>query len=245
MAVFRVEKNSNYTTMCNYHLRDRSITLKAKGLLSMLLSLPEKWHYSVRGLAAISLEGTDGIVAALRELEGHGYLERRQSRMANGRMGETEYTIYEMPKGLPDKALPCTGKPYAAGPGTASPSQIRKDVSRKETEKKESLKKELFKNGSNEVSSGTEEEGDRDSLLIKKYGLYQNVFLTEEELEHLRAEFPADYLERLERLSEYMASTGKSYKSHLATIRSWARKETKNAAGYGYDRYRFREGDSL
>ena len=66
IAVFRVEKNSNYTTMCNYHLRDQSISLKAKGMLSMLLSLPDTWRYSVRGLAAISLEGVDGIMTALR-----------------------------------------------------------------------------------------------------------------------------------------------------------------------------------
>ena len=66
MAVFRVEKNANYTTMCNYHLRDQTLSLKAKGLLSMLLSLPDTWHYSVRGLAAISLEGVDGILTALK-----------------------------------------------------------------------------------------------------------------------------------------------------------------------------------
>lgn len=89
MAVFRVEKNANYTTMCNYHLRDQTLSLKAKGLLSMLLSLPDTWHYSVRGLAAISLEGVDGILTALKELETHGYLERRQLRQPNGRLGQT------------------------------------------------------------------------------------------------------------------------------------------------------------
>lgn len=322
MAVFRVEKNSNYTTMCNYHLRDRSITLKAKGLLSMLLSLPEKWHYSVRGLAAISLEGIDGIVAALKELEGHGYLERRQSRMANGRMGETEYTIYEVPKelpmerpkGPPDSDLPCTEKPYmekpyaeepgADAPNTVPPLQIKKEGSKKESKEKDSMKKESNKGLTekespkrepikkepldkglsmkeprkpskkdpkkdpvkdpvkdsmkdplvkaildvDEPSSGTEAEAGKEQkipLLKKRYGLYQNVFLTDEDLERLREEFPSDYLERIERLSEYTASTGKSYKNHLATIRSWARKETKSTAGYGHDKYRFDEGESL
>ena len=76
MAVFRVEKNTNYTTMRNYHLRDQNISLKAKGMLSMLLSLPDSWKYSVRGLTAISLEIIDGIMTALKELETHGYLER-------------------------------------------------------------------------------------------------------------------------------------------------------------------------
>lgn len=111
MAVFRVEKNANYTTMCNYHLRDQTLSLKAKGLLSMLLSLPDTWHYSVRGLAAISLEGVDGILTALKELETHGYLERRQLRQPNGRLGQTEYVIFEKPRLQPCMDSPCTEKP--------------------------------------------------------------------------------------------------------------------------------------
>lgn len=102
MAVFRVEKDLNYTTMCNYHLRDQSLSLKAKGLLSMLLSLPDSWKYSVRGLAAISREGPDGIMAGLKELEQRGYLERHQTRQMNGRMGQIEYVIFEMPNKKPD-----------------------------------------------------------------------------------------------------------------------------------------------
>ncbi len=102
MAVFRVEKDLNYTTMCNYHLRDQSLSLKAKGLLSMLLSLPDSWKYSVRGLAAISREGPDGIMAGLKELEQRGYLERHQTRQMNGRMGQIEYVILKCPNKKPD-----------------------------------------------------------------------------------------------------------------------------------------------
>ena len=69
MPVFRVEKNSNYTTMCNYHLRDQGLSLKGKGLLSMLLSLPDTWNYSVRGLSSITPDGVDGVLTALKELE--------------------------------------------------------------------------------------------------------------------------------------------------------------------------------
>ena len=68
MPVFRVEKNSNYTTMCNYHLRDQGLSLKGKGLLSMLLSLPDTWNYSVRGLSSITPDGVDGVLTALKEL---------------------------------------------------------------------------------------------------------------------------------------------------------------------------------
>ena len=95
MPVFRVEKNSNYTTMCNYHLRDQGLSLKGKGLLSMLLSLPDTWNYSVRGLSSITPDGVDGVLTALKELERLGYLERNQQRESNGRMGRAEYVIYE------------------------------------------------------------------------------------------------------------------------------------------------------
>ena len=81
MAVCRVEKNKNYTTMSNYHLRDRNLSNKARGLLSTMLSLPENWDYTTRGLAAICKDGVDGITAQLRELEQFGYLSRRRIRM--------------------------------------------------------------------------------------------------------------------------------------------------------------------
>ena len=96
MAVFRVERNRNYTVMSNYHLRDRSLSMKAKGLLSLILSLPDNWRYSIAGLAAISKEGEEGIASGLRELENAGYLTRKQLRGEHGRMGQTEYTIYEV-----------------------------------------------------------------------------------------------------------------------------------------------------
>ena len=113
MPVFRVEKNSNYTTMCNYHLRDQGLSLKGKGLLSMLLSLPDTWNYSVRGLSSITPDGVDGVLTALKELERLGYLERNQQRESNGRMGRAEYVIYEMPRKKPCSESPCTENPYA------------------------------------------------------------------------------------------------------------------------------------
>ena len=110
MAVIRVEKNRNFTTMSNYHLRDKDLSLKAKGLLSQILSLPDDWDYSVRGLASICLEGKDCIVTTLKELEIKGYLVRKQLRDANGRLSGIEYIIYETP---PEQCAdsPCTEKP--------------------------------------------------------------------------------------------------------------------------------------
>ena len=80
MAVYRVERTRDYTVMCNYHLKDKALSLKAKGLLSMMLSMPEEWNYSTRGLAAICKEGVEAVGNALKELEKAGYMVRRQLR---------------------------------------------------------------------------------------------------------------------------------------------------------------------
>lgn len=98
MAIFRVEKNKDFTIMSNYHLRDKKISLKAKGLLSLMLSLPEDWDYTVKGLVAISKDGTDSINAGLKELETAGYLIRNRIRYDNGRLGNIEYIVLEKPK---------------------------------------------------------------------------------------------------------------------------------------------------
>ena len=98
MAVFRVEKTRNYTVMSNYHLRDKSLSLKAKGLLSLMLSLPEEWDYTTKGLAYICKDGVDSICTAVRELEGAGYIVRQRERHADGTLGGIEYTILEQPE---------------------------------------------------------------------------------------------------------------------------------------------------
>lgn len=94
MAVFRIEKTRDYTVMSNYHLRDMSLSLKAKGLLSLMLSLPENWDYTMKGLARICKDGIDSISGGIRELEAHGYLVRARVRGANGQLGSIEYTIW-------------------------------------------------------------------------------------------------------------------------------------------------------
>ena len=106
MAVFRIERTRDYTVMSNHHLRNANLSLKAKGLLSMMLSLPEDWNYTTRGLAKICKEGVDAIGAALRELEGAGYIVRHQRRDKSGRITDTEYVIYEQPQ--PDLSQPDT-----------------------------------------------------------------------------------------------------------------------------------------
>lgn len=98
MAVFRVEKTRNYTVMSNQHLRDKRLLLKAKGLPPLMLSLPEDWDYTTKGLARICKDGVDSICATVRELEGAGYIVRKWERRADGTLGSIEYTILEQPR---------------------------------------------------------------------------------------------------------------------------------------------------
>lgn len=125
MAVFRIEKTRDYTVMSNHHLKDRTLTLKSKGLLSMMLSLPDEWNYTTRGLAAICREGVDSIGAALKELENRGYIRRTQLRDEKGKITDTEYVIYEMPQceppSSPGTPLPGTAKPYTENPDMGIP----------------------------------------------------------------------------------------------------------------------------
>ena len=120
MAVFRVEKNRGYTVMSNHHLRNAGLSLKSKGLLSMMLSLPEDWNYTTRGLAKICKEGTDSIGSALKELERAGYIVRNRIRDSKGKIVDVEYVIYETPH-PPDTGQPCEDEPDTACPDTENP----------------------------------------------------------------------------------------------------------------------------
>ncbi|MDE6732663.1 MAG: helix-turn-helix domain-containing protein [Oscillospiraceae bacterium] len=97
-TVFRVEKSGNFTVMSNYHLKDRRLSYKAKGLLSVMLSLPPDWDYTLGGLAVIANDGAAGVRSAVRELERYGYLVRVQLRDERGRMSVNEYAVYESPE---------------------------------------------------------------------------------------------------------------------------------------------------
>lgn len=101
MAVARTHHTKDYTCMSNYHFKDKSISLKAKGLLSLMLSLPDEWDYSVVGLASLSSDGETSVRTAVKELEDHNYLKRTPIR-ENGRIIDWEYDIYEKPLELLD-----------------------------------------------------------------------------------------------------------------------------------------------
>ena len=152
MAVFRIEKTKDYTVMSNHHLRNQSLTLKAKGLLSQMLSLPENWDYTLKGLSLINLEKVDAIRTAVLELEKNGYIVRNQTRDEKGRMSYVEFTILEEPytktpmnKELspsldfpitdnpitdnPTMDKPTTDNPTTDKPITENPMQLNIDIS--------------------------------------------------------------------------------------------------------------------
>ena len=145
MSVFRVERNRNYTVMSNYHLRDRRLSLKAKGLLSQMLSLPEDWDYTLGGLAQINREKIDAIRAAVRELEVSGYIVRSRERDAKGRLRGADYVIYEQPQAQtpvlnsPMLENPMLENPTLDFPTSENPTQLNKDKQNKELQNTDSL----------------------------------------------------------------------------------------------------------
>ena len=136
MAVFRIDKTKNYTVMANYHLRDTSLSLKAKGLLSLMLSLPEGWDYTTKGLACICKDGVDSICSTVKELENAGYVQRRRLRNELGHLTEVEYTILEKPVRpdstenppksgkAPKRENPVLEKPVLGNPVLDIPEQV-------------------------------------------------------------------------------------------------------------------------
>ena len=147
MSVFRVENNKGYTVMSNHHLRNHTLSLKAKGLLSQMLSLPEDWDYTLKGLAQINRESIDAIREAVRELEQAGYITRSRERDARGCLRGTIYTIYEQPQTQPEPEKPAQAvpalvqptleKPMLDSPALENPTQLntkRKNKERQNTD---------------------------------------------------------------------------------------------------------------
>ena len=143
MAVFRIDKTRDYTVMSNHHLRNTGLSLKAKGLLSLMLSLPEEWDYTTKGLAHICKDGVDSICAGVRELEEHGYVIRERVRNENGQLGAIEYTILEQPiepspkQENPVQVNPVLDNPVLGKPEQENPAQLNIDISSNYESKKD------------------------------------------------------------------------------------------------------------
>ena len=145
MAVIRVNKTADYTVISNTHFKEREMSLKAKGLLSMMLSLPDDWDYSISGLVVLSKDGKDSVMNALTELEQFGYLKRTRTTNEKGQFSGYDYDIYEKPF----KAEPQEVEPYAGKPNTDNPLQLNT----KELNTKKSITKELINNISAEFET--------------------------------------------------------------------------------------------
>ena len=145
MAVFRVEKNKGYTVMSNHHLRNKELSLKAKGLLSQMLSLPEDWDYTLAGLSLINREKIDAIREAVRELENAGYIQRSRERDEKGRLRGTTYVIYEQPPklDLPTLEKPTLDNPTLEKPTLENPTQLNKELLKTNLPKKEKLNTDI------------------------------------------------------------------------------------------------------
>ena len=206
MAVFRIERTRDYTVMSNHHLRNANLSLKAKGLLSMMLSLPEDWNYTTRGLAKICKEGVDAIGAALRELEAAGYIVRHKLRDRQGRISDTEYVIYEQPQlRKPDTDSPDTENPYMDKPDTEKPAElnIEKSNTQKSITHGSSTDSIPFREP---AAARPPERKGRDAMSVTEMEEYRNLILENIEYDYLCREF-ATYREDLDEIVELMVET--------------------------------------
>ena len=206
MAVFRIERTRDYTVMSNHHLRNANLSLKAKGLLSMMLSLPEDWNYTTRGLAKICKEGVDAIGAALRELEAAGYIVRHKLRDRQGRISDTEYVIYEQPQlRKPDTDSPDTENPYMDKPDTEKPAELNIEKSNTQKSITHGSSTDSIPFRDTAAASPPERKG-RDAMPVTEMEEYRGLILENIEYDYLCREFTT-YREDLDEIVELMVET--------------------------------------
>ena len=206
MAVFRIERTRDYTVMSNHHLRNANLSLKAKGLLSMMLSLPEDWNYTTRGLAKICKEGVDAIGAALRELEAAGYIVRHKLRDRQGRISDTEYVIYEQPQlRKPDTDSPDTENPYMDKPDTEKPAELN-------IEKSNTQKQNIYGSSTDSIpfretaAARPPERKGRDAMSVTEIENYRELILENIEYDCMKQRYPL-YLDDLNEIVELLVET--------------------------------------
>ena len=216
MAVFRIERTRDYTVMSNHHLRNKALSLKSKGLLSMMLSLPDDWNYTTRGLAKICKEGVDAIGGALRELEREGYIVRHQLRDAQGRISDTEYVIYEQPQpkkpdipspdtAAPDTDSPGTENPYLDKPDTEKPAELNIENSNTQKSPTQGSRTDSIPFRETAAGNPPERKG-REAMSMVEMQNYRELILENIEYDHLRRQF-ATYREDLDEIVELIVET--------------------------------------
>lgn len=206
MAVFRIERTRDYTVMSNHHLRNANLSLKAKGLLSMMLSLPEDWNYTTRGLAKICKEGVDAIGAALRELEAAGYIVRHKLRDRQGRISDTEYVIYEQPQlRKPDTDSPDTENPYMDKPDTEKPAELNIEKSKTQKSNTQGSSTDSIPFRETAAARPPERKG-RDAMSVTEIENYRELILENIEYDCLKQRYPL-YLDDLNEIVELLVET--------------------------------------
>ena len=215
MAVCRVEKGKNYTTMSNFHLRDPNLSNKARGLLSTMLSLPESWDYTTRGLAMRCKDGVDEITAQLKELEEYGYLIRHRLRDRHGRIVDMEYIIYERPHtASPDTEKPHMVKPNMALPRLETPAQINIDKTSKEESITDLSNTHSFLSDGSRSSVLTVLEAKRKEADLRDIDEYREIIKENIGYEYLLTDMPYDH-DRLEEVLELIVETVCSTKKYI------------------------------
>jgi len=218
MAVLRKAHKSNFTVIDNQVFKS-NLSLKARGLLSTMLSLPDNWNFSTAGLTSILPSDGESIIrSAIKELEANGYLTRECIRDDKGKITDWLWTFSDYPQDEnPHVENQHVDKPQLDNPHVENQAQLSTKQSNTDGESKKGTSTDGYATAP--AKAAPEKKG--------TYGCYDNVKLTDTDLSKLKAEFPADWQERIDRLSTYMDGSGKSYKNHLATIRTWARRDAE------------------
>ena len=215
MAVCRVEKTKDYTTMSNFHLRDPNLSNKARGLLSTMLSLPEDWDYTTRGLAKICKDGVDGITAQLKELEQYGYLIRHRIRDTGGRIVDMEYVIYERPHtASPDTEKPYMVKPDMGLPRLETPAQINIDKRITDESNTDLSITHSIPSDAARPSVLAALEAKRKETEYRDMDVYREIIKENIGYEYLLSDLPYDH-DRLEEILELLVETVCSTKKYI------------------------------
>ena len=208
MAVFRIEKTRDYTVMANHHLRNTALSLKAKGLLSLMLSLPENWDYTTKGLARICKDGVDSISATVKELEQHGYIIRERIRNSKGQLTTIEYTILEQPKPpspkqeKPERENPVLDNPILGEPEQENPAQLNT----KKSSNQKSITDLSSTEQSNSILSNPYEPQAADGIGMDTRETYREIILENIEYDILIQDRKLDR-DRLDEIVELLVDT--------------------------------------
>ena len=208
MAVIRVVKNKDYTVMSNAHLHDKRLSLKAVGLLSIVLSLPDDWHYTVNGLVGSVKDGKRAVNGALSELKQYGYLKVNKLYPNSERSKiEYQYVFYEKPQGIQNVPL-------------------EQDLQNVDLQNVDLQNVDLQNVGAYiNTNKQNTKELNTNKQSKHKYGEYQHVLLTDKEHTHLVELYGSSLDEHIKILDEYIETSGKNYKNHSLVLQKWVHDE--------------------